>query len=490
MAYPIKLSKDYPHPANLGFCKLTGCKVTSPPEWRVVEPDYACGVGLMNQQIIFSLPWGRGSETGIRAYLKIMNEIFDNHLGPADGVVIIDDFSLYHGISQRGRKAYIDGLKNRPEVKGLVCYNLSPYFRFNLGIGRRLHIVPYPIEFVANYEEAILCAARILKAPIGRVDPTKPIPTAVLEPLPATRFPLLGQHAAGGMRVDYRKVEDDVTLLQVRGSATSEGVDAVIQNQVTNLRPTWGITQLEYVIVEIEDMGSFPMEAIGHYAKRLAVDPIHTETRLIVLVGDEAFTTASNRFTRMHIPIQVVEAKTLDEAMTIIECHREGSAVPIDLDLPAPDEITNQKTLCTALIDVLSHTRWDIEGTFKVAELYPPEHELRLLLDALDTIKTDVDMMLADQRRQLADLASAADAIEESEQQFRALFDVAADGILVIDEAGAIIDSNPAAAAMFRSSADGLNGSQALEFLPAIESFMSSATNPLNCRAGSSSGWP
>jgi PAS domain S-box-containing protein len=479
ISYPEKLTKAYPHPANLGYCDFTGCSVMSPPEWRVVEPDYACGVGFMDGQIIFSLPWGRGSETGIKEYLKIMYTIFEDHLAPDSRVVVIDDFSRYHGITQRARKAYIKGLKMRPEVAGIVCYNLSPYFRFNLGIGRRLHMVPYPIEFAADYKAAIMCASRILDAPIGRVDPRKPSPTEPSEPLSPPQFPLIGEHSALGMHVDYRRVTDDVLQLQIRGRATIAGVDGIVQNRQANLMPTWGERQCNYVIVEIEDMSQFPLDVIGHYAKHLGTDTRRAEIKLIILVGEQAFTNAAERFTRMRIPAQVIEAKTFEEASCIIACHREGTSVPPDLDLPAPESIHDRADLADALIHVLSHTRWDLPGPFTVSERYPPKHELRLLLDALDTIKSDVDMMLDNQRQQVAQIATSADIIEESEQQFRALFDVAADGILVIDRDGTIVDSNPAAATMFRTSPEGLNGLSALAILPAIEGFEQEATTQL-----------
>jgi PAS domain S-box-containing protein len=480
MEYPEKLTKAYRHPAMQGYCDFTGCKVLSPREWHVVEKDYAVGVGLMDGCVVFSLPWGRGTESGMTEYVRIMHEVFDNHLGPERRAVIIDDFSQYAGISQQARKVYIRGLKERPEIAGLVCYNLSTYFRFNLGIGRRLHLVPYPIEFRNSYEEAIVCAAKILGGPIGRVDPTKapyaPAPDTTLQAQP---YPLLGAYSADTMQVDYRRIANDVLLVHCRGTASRAGIDEIVSLRRRDLNPTFGTSQLDYVVVDIEDMSRFPLDTIAHYARLITGEQLTITTKLVVLAGDQAFTNASERFTRMRIPVQVVEAKNLNEAIAIIDCHREGSAVPVDLDLPIPEDIASEKDFSDTLVQILSKTRWDIPGAFKIAERFPPGHDMRVLLDALDTIKMDVDMMLGDQRRQLAQLAQAADIIEESEQQFRALFDVAADGILVINVHGIIVDSNPSAAMMFQTSQDGLVGEPSRAFLPALESYLGDGADKL-----------
>ena len=480
MKYPEKLTSAYPHPATQGYCDFSGCMVLSPRTWHVVEQDYAVGVGLMDGQIIFSLPWGRGSESGMVQYIRIMHDIFDHHLGPNRRAVIIDDFALYTGISQRARKVYIEGLKQRPEVAGLVCYNLSTYFKFNLGIGRRLHIVPYPIEFRDTYEESIICAAKILGTPIGHVDPASapyaPPPEAASE---QQRYHLLGAYSADGMEVEYRRLTVDALLVHCRGTASRAAINEIVLQRRRDLTPTLGTSQLDYVIVDIDDMSRFPLDTIAHYARLITEERFALTTKLVVLVGDQAFTNASERFTRMRIPVQVVEAKTLAEAIDIVNCHREGTAVPVDLNLPIPDDITGDKALTETLVEILSRTRWDVPGAFKIAERFPPGHELRVLLDALDTIKMDVDMMLGDQRRQLAQLAQASDVIEESEQQFRALFDVAADGILVINSHGIIVDSNPSAIMMFQTSHEGLVGEPVLTFLPAIESYLGEGSGKL-----------
>ena len=474
MECPEKLAKTYPHPANLGFCQFTGCEVTSPSEWRVIEQAYAVGVGLMDNRIIFSLPWGRGSESGMVEYVKIMHGIFDRYQGKDRHFVLIDDFALYNGISQKARKVYIDGLKKRPEIAGLVCYNLSTYFRFNLGIGRRLHIVPYPIEFRRTYEESIICASKILGVPLGRVKPTDS-PSVDPEPKTASHpedYPLLGSYAVEAMKVDYRSIAPDVLLICYCGKATRTGIDQVVAQRRNDLTPRLGPSQFDYVVARIEDMDEFPISALAHYAQLITRGQSELTTKLIILIGDQAFTNASARFTQMRIPIQVIEAKSLDEAIAIINCHREGSAVPLDISMPLPNEISSEEDVANTLVQILSNTRWDVPGAFPIAERFPPGHPVRVLLDALDTIKMDVDMMLGDQRQQLAQLSRASDIIEESEQQFRALFDVAADGILVINRDGTIIDSNPAAVTMFRTSQAGLVGEPASGFLPAIVSYL------------------
>lgn len=471
MEYPRKLTNAYTHPANVGFCNFTGCSVISPPEWRIAEPTYAVAAGLMDDHIVFSLPWGRGSVTGMQRYVTLMHHILDHHIGQDRRIVLVDDFSQYHGIHRRARRIYIDGLKHRPEIAGLVCYNLSTYFRFNLGIGRRLHRVPFPIEFCDNYEEAIICAARILNTPIGCVNPDDLAPTSTARHNLEKAYPLLNECTINALHVAYRRAAQDTLLIHCTGTLTIEAVTAFVKRRRAAATAEWPPEQCRYIILNIENLHQLPLQVVEHYARLLGNDLPTTSTKLLVVVGENVFTNASLHFTKTLIPIPVTNAVSLDIALDIVACHRSGSAVPLNLPLPAPGEIVTKTDLVQTLLRILSHTYWEIPGMFKIAECYPPDDDLRHLLDALDTIKMDQDMMLADYRQQIRQLAQATDVIEGSEQQFRALFEVAANGILVIDSDGVIVDSNPAAATVFRISTSGLIGEHATTFLPSIESY-------------------
>ncbi len=463
MTLPDKVTAAYPHPANVGFCEYTGLPITAPPEWIVTESAYACRVGALDDCVIFSLPWGRGSESGIRAYLEIVDQILRSRAGRS---VIIDDFSHYHGISQRGRRAYIEGLKLRPEVAGIIAYNLSPYFRFNLDVGRRLHLVPYPVEFARDYKDAIRIAARVLNRHVGRITPE-----GERKPQPAGRHPwedcpCLGRVAAGDASVAYYRVADDVLLFHLAGVPTITDTDEIIAYRRWHLDPHWGPSQWHYVIAVVDRMGQIPLDVLRFYAATDGPNHERLHTKLVLLVGERAMANTASQFAGMGFPVQVIDAKSFEEAIAIITNHRAGSAVPVDLALPPPAAITSKATLTDALVDVLVHMRWDVPGVVGVAERYPPGHELRTLLDALDSIKTDIDMMLSYQRTQLVAQARTQRALEASEGQFRALFDLAHDGILVVGGDGAITDCNPGATVIFRTARDAMVGRTLDAFIP------------------------
>jgi len=479
MNCPHKLTDAYPHPANLGVCDFTGCKVISPKEWQVVEDKYACGIGYIKNSVIFSLPWGRGSESGMLKYVENMKTIFDYHVDHGKQIVIVDDFSDYSGISQKARKIYIQGLKTCPQIAGLVCYNLSAYFRFNLGIGRRLHIAPYPIEFRDNYKESIICASQILNRPIGKID-AQNLTRNTAQKTKAFRndqFPLFGQISADTMHTEYRIVSEDTVLAVCSGVVTLLGIEETVayRKKLMNAEPA--TQKLRYLMVEVNGLKEMPTDILAGYTKDLSDPNTSFNISLAILIGNQVFTNATEQFIKTRIPFSVIEAPSLDEALTSIECHRANSATPLDLNLPRLEEIQTKTELTETLVHILSNTRWQIPGTFKIAERYPPENELRILLDAFDTIKTDVDMTMAQQQHRLTELARASDEIKANEEQFRALFNLAADGILVINEKGTITDCNHAATVIFESTYDELMHKNASTFLPEIHLYLKDHNN-------------
>lgn len=470
MSRPTKLTKQYSHPANFGFCDLTGCEVISPPEWNVIEPNFACGVGYIKNRVIFSLPWGRGSETGMLKYVEILQNIFENHLDHGEKVIIIDDFSQYSGVSQKARKIYITSLKECPHIAGLVCYNLSKYFRFNLGIGRRLHLVPYPIEFRDNYEQSIKCASKILKKPIGNIDASLQLDSLDTQSLTGNEFPLIRDVSADTMHAEYRRVSEDTILVNCKGEFTKKGIDGVFSQRHKHITNS-DKPQMKYLIVN-QGKQELSLDLIAYYAKIISQNPSDKSIKLGVLIGEHVFANTTERYLNMLVPFSVVEAHDIEEAITIINCHKNNSATPINLDLPEPENIKTKADLTDTLIYILSNTRWQIPGIFKIAEKYPPEHELRVLLDALDTIKTDVDITMREQQSRMTELAKASGVIKSSEERYRALFDFASDGILVVDEKGIITDCNTAATTLFDTTRDELVNQQAFSFVPFIEVFI------------------
>ena len=473
MKPPQKLTATYPHPANLGFCEFCRCKVMSPPEWRIIEEKYACGVGLIEDSVIFSLPWGRGSESGMLKYVEIMLNIFKNHIPPGRKVVIIDDFSQYNGISQRSRKVYIEGLKKCPQIAGLVCYNLSTYFRFNLGIGRRLHLVPYPIEFRDSYEDSIICASKILKRPIGIIDASNLTakPKHKKDKITDSKYPVICELTADKLHLEYRKAADDTMLVNCSGTLTEKGVEEAVAYREKHMPAESSTSLLTYMIINLGKMQP-TQQVLAFYANILTKHSTKSPTKLGVLLGEHVFTNATERFLNIRLPFPVVEAHSLNEAVTTVNCHRANSATPLDIKLPAADEIITKEDLAETMIHILSNTRWQIPGTFRISERYPPEHSLRILLDAIDTIKTDVDMTRRDQQQHIKQLSQASDEIKAREQQFRALFDVAADGILVIDLNGIINDCNSASTIIFQTTSDSIRGEPAAAFIPSIGNFI------------------
>jgi len=160
-------------PTNI--CPVTGLPILRRPEWTDVSlgKDYKLTVSILGDSIILHQPSGyitlQDAENTVRFSGKVVTEIITG----GRPYVHISDYSNLKDASLEARKYYIDDMKKRDRLLGLIFYGASPMVKISIKLGKRLNIVKFNVQIVNDYAEAVKLAIKMLSH--GKIIEDKPI---------------------------------------------------------------------------------------------------------------------------------------------------------------------------------------------------------------------------------------------------------------------------------------------------------------------------
>ena len=146
------------------ICPVTGLPVIRRPEWTDVSfgKDYKLTVSILGDSIILHQPSGyvtlHDAENTLRLSSKVVTEIITGDRP----YVHISDYSNLKGASLEARKYYIDSMKKRERLLGLIFCGTSSIFKMSIKLGKRLNIVKFNVHIVNDYSGAVKLALKML----------------------------------------------------------------------------------------------------------------------------------------------------------------------------------------------------------------------------------------------------------------------------------------------------------------------------------------
>jgi len=161
--------------APSSICPVTGLPITRRPEWTDVSfgKDYKLTVSILGDSIVLNQPSGyvtlQDAENTLRFSSKVVAEIITG----GRPYVHISDYSNLQGASLEARKYYIDNMKKRERLLGLIFCGTSSMFKMSIKLGKRLNIVKFNVQISNDYSEAVKLAIKMLSH--GKTREDKPI---------------------------------------------------------------------------------------------------------------------------------------------------------------------------------------------------------------------------------------------------------------------------------------------------------------------------
>lgn len=154
---------DTINPLELDFCPVTGLPITRKPEWTNVKcsENYTVTLFFIGDSIIWILPQGEADSEAVRNILNIVDRIISENIPPDRKYIQIEDIRYVKHISLEARKIYINHMKKKEQILGLIFCGSSLLIKFSIKLAERVTPRVFKVRIVDDYKEAIETAKKL-----------------------------------------------------------------------------------------------------------------------------------------------------------------------------------------------------------------------------------------------------------------------------------------------------------------------------------------
>lgn len=413
---------DFPaHSSPVKVCKISGLPITRKPEWTNVRcgDDYRVNLSLLGSQIIISQPTGSIQLQGIKKFLDLVDRVVSEAIPADQSYIIIEDFLNLRRTSLEARRFFINGMKNRRQLAGVVFCNTSSLFKVSVKLGKRLYKGRGVVKLTNDYSRAVKLGMDILSN-----NNREPADVAVATPVRAGKVRKAGEPHAIIKNEDWiLNVDGFTTRMEIidqkilhsvsAGSLTAKhvGLIANLRHEVQNaISPENGI---EYIVADVGNLKG------GNRAfRKLYMDSLKQWNQeyplsMYVLYGANRFTRAASHLAGPFLPFKIRPAGSLEEALAIVvKDQRERKTRYLQTKSashpPAEDQI---RQYVEELLGYLGTIDWERNG---MNDRRKPDasHPFSPVFEAIALIKGELDELIQDRNAAEDALRKVKDGLE------------------------------------------------------------------------------
>lgn len=146
------------------LCPVSGLPVLRKPEWTDVSfgGDFNLTVSMIGGRILWVQSRGGITLPEQIESLRLTGRAPAETIPGGQTYVQIEDWSNLRGASLEARRLYIDTMKHRRRVAGLIFCGASSVLKMSIKLGKMLNIVDFPVYITEDYTKAVLLAREIL----------------------------------------------------------------------------------------------------------------------------------------------------------------------------------------------------------------------------------------------------------------------------------------------------------------------------------------
>lgn len=151
------------HPLNGHPCPVTGRIPYIENRWKVTRPDYRLKTGILEREVVLSLPVGHTKIIDTRSFFENLKLICGSPFLNALHFVLVEDYTFHSGSDYEGRLTYIRRMIDEIKPAGIIFITRSTNWKLSIQFGSVLYNAPFPIKCVSSYREALTNASEILE---------------------------------------------------------------------------------------------------------------------------------------------------------------------------------------------------------------------------------------------------------------------------------------------------------------------------------------
>ncbi len=416
------------------------------PEWTNVRlgEGYSLTVRVIGGSMVHVRPSGHATAPALRRALTLIEQVVHDGVGYGCPYVHIGDYTQLKGATQEARRIYIEFMKDRPNLAGVVFFGASPLFKLSIQIAARLHVLRDRTVIVDSFAEAVDGARELLRRAgvdddvILRDDAG----TSSGQGLGGTvRLPEW-QVDLDGFSLDWEVVDGFVAHGVARGFLGSQHVEPLFE---ANHRVAAFIAQTGAevsAIVDIAQLSGITVNGRRSYVRAFRELQEANPIRLLVFYGANHLLRGALAIWRPLLPLPVITTRDFESALRAVHRRRPRRATLAER-LGLAGRLRKSKRTLSAqwhidrLLRFLGTIDWEQSGVERDVGLESAEGPLAPVYDAVVLLKSELDQQLTERR-------AAEDALRESEERYRTILDTIVDGYYEIDLDGNVTFCNDA----------------------------------------------
>jgi len=393
-----------------GICPVSGLPILSKPEWTNVRcgENYEVTIRIVGDFIIWAHVSGTAGLVDVKESLRFTDKIVAENILERKGYVLIHDYSNFKKASREARKFFIDHMKTRPHLLGVVFCGVSSVIRISISLGKRLNIAKFNIQVANDYSEAIKLALRMLstgesKEESAFVETTSRSSTQLLKQEASAkivtrpewffesedfslRFELISTNILHGIATGYLKKEHIAPAFWIQAAVTNSG----------------GLVEGSYYYVF--DLTRF--EGTNRMSRKFYGDALlemykKYPFRMIIFYGASRLLRGGINLARPFMPFKMKVVRDVDSALKLINEEESENIRPVPkAKVPGSEPLSSDQTqkYVDALLHYLGSIDWETDG-FDVRDEVDVSHPFSPVFDAIALIKGELDELLRERKQ-------------------------------------------------------------------------------------------
>ncbi|MCD4716666.1 MAG: hypothetical protein K8R45_07990 [Desulfobacterales bacterium] len=417
---------------NTGFesgpthlCPVTGLPIRGRPEWTDVSfgGDYRVTFSLLGDSILLLRASGHATLHDLEHSVMLCREVLTKSISEGQPYVRIEDWSELKGTSRKARECYINYIKNRQRLAGLIFYNLSLFFKIAVKFGKKFNVLKFKVEIADNYMDAVKYAQEILSISQTNIENS---PTSINFPLLNIREGNISPHKivsqpdwcyqAENFSLRFEVINDCVLHGISTGRFEKEHIDPSTRLREEIIESA-GLSGSPYsYVLGLEESGGTSQDARKQYVQ--AILNLHKKYpfNMFLFYGVNRLLKAGINMARPFMPFKVRVVTDLESALNLIDKEKSKNIVPTPLltdkdsaGRPFTSDQTQQYV--NELLKFIGEIDWETDGISE-GEGKDHSHPFGPVFDAIKLIKWELDDLWTEQKRIEEELKQAKEAAE------------------------------------------------------------------------------
>jgi signal transduction histidine kinase/CheY-like chemotaxis protein len=387
------------------ICPVPGQRVVEKPEWTDVPfgDGYSLTVRVIGDGIVHSRPSGTSTLAGLTKALQMVADIVRVEIGDNRPLVHVEDCSSLRGATLEARRFYIDFMKNRPGLAGVVFCGASPMFRLSIQLARRLRFVKANVAIVDTLDEALGWAADALSdsksagkraANLTRTPatPEKRLQGTISRPDWELRLP--------GFELSWEVIDGHIAHGVAGGYLTAEHVEPAfdMNNRVAEF--IGASSAPAFAVVDVAGVDGITINGRRSFVRAFRELQENNPIRLLVFYGANVLLRGALAIWRPLLPLPVVTTRDLESALQVVRDGRprrrwwnEKSPTGGEVE-PVRGAGRSVESSVDELLRFLGNIDWESDGVASEPEPITSDDVLAPVYDAVTLLKSELDQQL------------------------------------------------------------------------------------------------